>query len=79
MAQKQICLDSDMGRLIPKIRSTTTSKLDYTFEGEVMIQDTLGSMFIGDPTFVGYSGLRKLWDCMLHWRHFVSSSILYGI
>ena len=27
MAQKQICLDSDMGRLIPKIRSTTTSKL----------------------------------------------------
>ena len=27
MAQKQICLDSDMGGLIPKIRSTTTSKL----------------------------------------------------
>ena len=27
MAQKQICLASDMGRLIPKIRSTTTSKL----------------------------------------------------
>ena len=40
------------------------------------IQDTLGSMFIGDPTFVGYSGLRKLWDCMLHWRHFVSSKYL---
>ena len=50
MAQKQICLVSDMGRLIPKIRSTTTSKL--SIKKITIVQQTITILQLQTTSFV---------------------------
>ena len=67
MAQEQICLVSDMGHLIPKIRSTTTSKIlsnSTDSSSEFALEKETGwnlhrKMVLAEQTTVKLRNLRK--------------------